>query len=831
MKKGRLGTGPAPLVAEKSIFITWINNAPLYVIFLLFICALVFGAASLVAYVSYRDAVHYTNNLNSSTADLLARLVLQHEQRLFDLAETYASRPFLVNAVKKRDFKGLDEELMQIRQRYDVNTVFVTDLTGTVLATSPPRPYVGTSLAEADLYKEVMANYNSYLSPAFHKQEDERDLITAVAAPMIDEKGRIVGILALSERVELFESIMKGLMIEPGTKVSLVDQKGHIVYSNSGFRSDTLVEHPLARYVNGAEEGLLDLKHKETLTMVFSYVPIPQLRWAVFLQRGKRDILQGMFPTFLKIAAVSSLFFIVITLLLDYLRNISLSRQRVEAERNRLVTAVEQAADGISIVNRKGVIDYVNPSYSKMTGYSREELEGASLEMLRGTRHGPEFYRAMWATVADGNVWSGRIDTRRKNGTSFDAQVTISPVTSKERQIAGYVCLTRDISAEVRAEKQLRQTQKMEAVGTLASGIAHDFNNILAAIVGFSELALEDMPDSASEKRFIRNVYQAGIRGRDLVKQILAFSRKTEQEHKAILLPSIIKETLKLLRASIAANIEIRQEFAAGNETVLADPVQIQQMIMNLCANAAQAMREQGGVLEVELSDFNVEKEWNNPELKPGSYFRITVKDNGPGIPPEIIDRIFDPFFTTKTQGEGTGLGLAVVHTIVENLRGNITVTSSLGNGTRFDIYLPKMAVVPLKQEEAKEQEKEGKQERILFVDDEPSITEMGKQIIERMGYRVVTETDSVKALKRFEEQPDAFDLVITDQTMPVVTGVELSRRLLSIRPDLPIILCTGYSEVVSPQKAREIGIKEFLSKPIVKADLAATIRRVLDGK
>lgn len=832
MTHRRLGTRLISSVTKKITFTTWINIAPLYIVFLLFVCALVFGAASLVAYVSYRNAIHYTNSINSSTADLLARLVLQHEQRLFDIAETYASRSFLVNAVKKKDFKGLEENLLQIKQRYDVNTALVTDVAGTVLATSPPRSYVGINLAEGHLYRGVMANHASYLSPAFHRRAVEGDMITAVGTPITDERGRIIGIFALSERVGLFESIMKGLVIEPGTKVSVVDQMGHIVYSNKDFRTDTLVEHRLASYLNGiGEKGELDFRRQETLTMVFSYVPIPQLQWAVFLQRSKADILQSMFPMFFKVAAVSSLFFIIIALLLDYLRRISLSRQRVEEERIRLVTAVEQAADGISIVNPEGVIQYANPSYSRMTGYSREELEGSNLKMLRGPAHGSEFYRAMWTAVATGSVWSGRVDTRRKDGTSFDAQVTMSPVMAEARQIAGYVCLSRDVSAEVKAERQLRQAQKMEAVGTLASGIAHDFNNILAAIVGFAELALEDIPDSVPEKRFIRNVYQAGLRGRDLVKQILAFSRKTEQEQKAILLPSIIKETMKLLRASIAANIEIRQELAGGNETVLADPVQIQQMVMNLCANAGHAMRERGGTLEIQLSDFHAEKEYFSLGLKPGNYFRLTVRDNGPGIPPDIIDRIFDPFFTTKTHGEGTGLGLAVVHAIVENLRGAITVTSSPGTGTRFDIYLPKMTMVPPEQEEARQEQEEGKQERILFVDDEPSITEMGKQIIERLGYRVVTETDSVKALRLFEEQPDAFDLVITDQAMPVVTGVELSRRLLSIKPALPIILCTGYSEIISPEKARKLGIKEFLSKPIVKADMAAAIRKVLDGK
>lgn len=803
----------------------------LYALFLFLIFTLVFGTALLVSYFDYRSTVTHTKRLHASTAELLARLVLEHEKRLFDIAETNASRSSFIKAVQGRESKDIDDHLVQIRQRYDVNTVLVSDPQGLVLATSPPRSYLGDNISEGHPFKGVTERYHSYLSPAFHRQEDERDLVTAVATPIISDQGSLLGMLILFERATLFEAILKDLTVEPGTKVSIIDQLGHIVYKNKDFKSDSIMDHPMAGYVTSmGEKGFLDLRREESFTSVFSYVPIPQIGWGIILEIEKREIVRRLYPTFVKIAGVSTLFFLVIVLSIHHLRKTLLSARRLEAERMRLALAVEQAADGISIISRRGIIEYANPSFLKMTGYERGEIQGAGVRVLQGPAHTPEFYDDLWSSLKASKVWTGRVDTRRKDNSSFQSLVTMSAVSDPSGEIVSYVCLARDISEEVKEEKHRRQAQKMEAMGTLASGIAHDFNNILAAIVGFSELALEDMKDTVPEKRFLRNIYHAGIRGRDLVKQILAFSRKTEQEQKPILLAPILTETLKLMRASISANIEIRQDIPADEQIVLADPVQIQQMVMNLCVNAAYAMREQGGVLEVCLSDCVIDKTSAPPDTKPGSYFKISVKDNGPGISHEIQERIFDPFFTTKKQGEGTGLGLSVVHTIAQSLKGAVTLRSKPGKGAAFDIYLPKMTMTMTEQEDQKQEQVEGKDECILFVDDEPAITEMGKRMIERLGYRVVAETDSVEALRRFEEQPDAFDMVITDQAMPVVTGIELSQRCLSIRPGLPIILCTGYSEIVSPERARQVGIKEFLSKPVVKTEMAKTIRKALDA-
>jgi CheY-like chemotaxis protein len=372
----------------------------------------------------------------------------------------------------------------------------------------------------------------------------------------------------------------------------------------------------------------------------------------------------------------------------------------------------------------------------------------------------------------------------------------------------------------------------MEAIGTLAGGIAHDFNNILSAVIGYTQIALDDVPKGTLLQSNLKEVLKAGRRARDVVKQILAFSRQTEQERKPLEISLIVKEALKLLRASLPATIEIRQNIGTDLGTVLADATQIHQVLMNLCTNAAHAMGERGGILEVNLANVELGSDFTSryPDIDPGPYLRLTVSDTGHGMHPSIMERIFNPFFTTKERGEGTGMGLAVVHGIVKGYGGTITVFSEPGEGSTFHIYLP------LIDREVEPEAGIGEpiptgNEHILFIDDERAIVDVGKQILERLGYDVVTITSSTAALELFRAQSDKFDLVITDMTMPNMTGEELARELMNIRPDIPIILCSGYSKKITEVKTKDIGIRAFVVKPILKREIAETIRRVLDEK
>ncbi len=384
-----------------------------------------------------------------------------------------------------------------------------------------------------------------------------------------------------------------------------------------------------------------------------------------------------------------------------------------------------------------------------------------------------------------------------------------------------------------RIEAQLRQAQKMEALGTLAGGIAHDFNNILGIIIGYSEIALLDVLEEAPMASDLQEVIKAANRAKDLVQQILAFSRLKEQERKPVQVGLIVKEAMKMLRASLPSTIDITLGIDSKG-IVMGDPTQIHQVLMNLCTNAGHAMREEGGVLEVTLADRRLGPESLSlhSTLKPGAYVELTVKDTGHGMDSSIVERIFDPFFTTKDAGVGTGLGLSVVHGIVRNHGGAIEVESCPGKGTTFQVLFPAM-VRAQTQESVASVSLAGGRERILVVDDEPSLAQATKQILERLGYEVDCRTNGLEALEVFRQQhrEKPYDLVITDMTMPQLTGADLARELLGLQPDLPILLCTGFNETINPEKAKSLGIQGVLMKPVAVRDLAGLIRDVLDGK
>ncbi len=379
--------------------------------------------------------------------------------------------------------------------------------------------------------------------------------------------------------------------------------------------------------------------------------------------------------------------------------------------------------------------------------------------------------------------------------------------------------------------KQLNQAQRMEAIGTLAGGIAHDFNNILSGIIGYTEIT--KMKNSQPMlNRYLDQVLSACDRAKNLVGQILTFSRVTELERRPVDISSITKETVKLLRATIPSTIEIRHRSSSDVHAVLADPTQIHQILINLCTNAAHAMRGQGGVLEIELQNVEITPEMTKARLgvNPGAYVMLTVSDTGVGIAPEFIHRIFDPFFTTKEKGEGTGLGLSVVYGIVKEFDGSITVEGEPGVGTTFKVWLPAITRLAEVSPESGEPMVGGR-ERILFVDDEAILMEIGCDILEELGYHVTGVTSSTEALELFRAQPDQFDLVMTDMTMPGMTGAELSQEILQIRADLPIILCTGLSEMINEEKAKAMGIREFAMKPLSLKNIAQLTRKALERK
>lgn len=505
-------------------------------------------------------------------------------------------------------------------------------------------------------------------------------------------------------------------------------------------------------------------------------------------------------------------------------------RKQAEEERRLLITAIEQAAELIVIFDTRGRIKYVNPAFTKVTGYQREEILNRHTRILRSGRQNDPLYRAMWSTLANGLVWSGRFVHTRSTGNPIEVEATISPVRDVAERIVSYVAVVRDVTNEVALEKQLRQAHKMEAIGTLAGGIAHDFNNILYAISGFTELAHEDAKSNPRVVKSLAHVLGATNRARDLVNQILTFCRQSEQEKRAILMDPIVKEVGKFLRASIPATVEIRYNIEQELGRVMADPTQMHQVVMNLCTNAAQAMNDKGGILEIGLQRSQTRPEVVDQikDTAHGPFLKLKVRDTGQGMPPEVLERIFEPYYTTKKQGSGSGLGLAVVHGIVQSHGGTITVDSEPGRGTLFQVYLPMIPETTASETPEKDRVPTGN-ERILLVDDEESIVTLGKELLERLGYKVVTCTGSLQAMELFGTARDEFDLVISDMTMPDMSGTELAEELKSLRPDIPIILCTGFSQRISEQEATRMGIKALLMKPILRSEIARTIRQVLE--
>jgi PAS domain S-box-containing protein len=513
-----------------------------------------------------------------------------------------------------------------------------------------------------------------------------------------------------------------------------------------------------------------------------------------------------------------------------WLRDIS-ERKRSDEVQRRLAIAVEQSIDAILITDKKGNIEYANKITEQIADCGQAELIGKKAWTL-DIRNEDETYRPRtWSDALKGEIATGAILLNRENKEPAHLALTITPVRDASGQIMNYVAIYHDVTEQLESERKLLQSQKMEAIGTLAGGIAHDFNNILFAILGYTEMAQAEVSPDSKIFSNLQCVLDAGQRAGVMVKHILSFSRKIQPERKALFLGPIVKEGLKFLRSSIPTTIEIRENLETDLPTVWADPTQIHQVLMNLCTNAAQAMRDTTGVLSIDLSSEELDPEFaaQHPPIIPGKFIRLTVGDTGHGMEPKIINRVFEPFFTTKKQGEGTGLGLSVVHGIVKSHGGTITVYSELGKGTTFNVFLPVIEAKPKPEETRDVSLILTGNERILLVDDEEALVDMVSAMLTEIGYEVTSKTSSRDALELFRLDPQRFDLVITDFTMPEMTGAELARELIAIRPEISVILCSGLSLTLDDGQIKEWGVRTLIRKPILKKDLARAVRGVLD--
>jgi two-component system, cell cycle sensor histidine kinase and response regulator CckA len=525
---------------------------------------------------------------------------------------------------------------------------------------------------------------------------------------------------------------------------------------------------------------------------------------------------------------------------IETLENIT-KRKQVEEELQKLASLVRYSSEFVNLSNLDGKMIFLNEAGIAMLGIHPEEVEQVNILQVIPDHLQERVQGELLPALMAGGTWEGDLQYRNlKTGKLTDVHAVTFTITDAGTGAPLFLAnVSLDITERKRAEDerkkletQLVQSHKMEALGTLAGGIAHDFNNILSAIIAYTERGMQNASEPDKVRKNIDDVLKVTNRAKDLVKQILAFSRRTKHEFVQLKLDAAIKEPLKMLRALLPKTIEIRQNFLASGR-VMADSTQIHQVVMNLCSNAAQAMDEKGGVLEVSLNKVDIQEDTDALalDLPHGSYFRLSISDTGHGMTPEVLERIFDPYFTTKEKGRGTGLGLSVVHGIVKSHKGAITCKSMPGQGTTFEIYLPEIEFKKEAMTSRTGTPSLNGSERILFIDDEQILVKATKERLRYLGYRVVTRTSSVDALDLFQKHPEQFDLVITDIIMPVMTGDKLALEFMKIRPDIPIILCTGYSEHMNEEKAKELGVREFLMKPFEIEDLAKSIRKVLDGK
>jgi len=501
----------------------------------------------------------------------------------------------------------------------------------------------------------------------------------------------------------------------------------------------------------------------------------------------------------------------------------------LDDERTRAI--VETVFDGIIMINDEGIVETFNPAAEAIFGYNGTEVIDQNVAMLMPADYAGahDGYIERYLGGGEANVIGQirELEGQRSDGTIFPLEIAVNEVNAtwilqerRQRPRRVFIATLRDITRQKEMSRQLQQSQKMEAIGTLAGGIAHDFNNILSIILGYTGLTLEEdgLTDDAEEN--LGMIMQAATRARDLVDQILTFSRRGEQERLQVDIQTILEDGLKLLRSSLPSTVDIRKEIGDGPYEVLANPTQMHQILMNLCTNAGQAM-ESGGILEVKLETLDPKGTETERQVQ------IMVRDTGVGMDSDTLERVFEPFYTTKAPGSGTGLGLSVVHGIVSDHGGSITVTSAPGAGTTFTVRLPvseegsphvapDLSIAP------------SGQGRILFVDDEPAVTRMGEKLLGRLGYSVETETSSPEALRRFRAAPDDFDLVVTDQTMPEMTGEVLAQELRRIRSDIPVIVCTGFSKTFTRERARELGIDGYVMKPSLATDLGQVVHDVL---
>ncbi len=513
----------------------------------------------------------------------------------------------------------------------------------------------------------------------------------------------------------------------------------------------------------------------------------------------------------------------------------ALHKKQTDEDISVLIQAIEQAGEGIIIFSPEGFIKYVNTIFEKTTGYKRIELLDKPVEYLPFDQNSRIDMQQSWLRVRSSQPWRGKIDLIRKDGAKITLDMVVKPVVDKENRLSSIIASCKDITYEIMREEQLKRTQRLEAIGRLTGGIAHDFNNVLSAIIGYAELAGDDVDKGSDCAQNLYEVLKSATRAKEMISHLISFSRQEETKTEVIELVDHVREAVRFLRSYLPRSIQIKERYEAEKSTVIAVPGQIHQILINLGTNAMHAIHHDHGQIEVSMAPiaFRSKDMVGFPELEQCHYIQITVTDNGDGIDASLLDHIFDPYFTTKSANEGTGLGLSIVHSIVSAHHGAIRVESKIGKGTSFHVYMPLYNAdkwYPVPGEFDQNMDVSGA-ENIMFIDDEPMLVNVFRQGLMKLGYKVEGFTDPRKALEYFSRHHHAVDIVITDTTMPFMNGIDLSEQLLRIKPEIPIIICTGFTTLISAEEAQAKGIREFVMKPFKIREIANRVRDILSEK
>jgi len=765
-------------------------------------------------------------------ADIAAAIDDRLNQEI-KLASVIAAEPTIVNAAVTGEYQNAQRSLEAIHNRIGSKyfTIFLLDRNGVARADAVFRKQIGLDLSSRDYFKKAKEGRIGVDGPLPARGSITPGApIIVVAVPILRGK-EFVGMVGFPFDSQFLMEITSERRLGKTGYGYIVNDDGLIlVHPRKEFvLKERIPERP------GTKEIREILTDERTGTASYLFEGVERIAgfsrvgltgWIVAFSQSRDEI---MIPVNRILVAIfiSGFVFLILTL-----TAIVIFSNRISSPIQKMMVLMQQvtqhASEMILQIGPDRRIVHANEAFEKITGQKTEAVIGQE-PVLDNLGNVPA--DDVWQSLEQGTLWSGRVVLKECKPEPVTLDVMLLPLRDDKDAIQGYLEIGRDVTEALKQEKRLLQGQKLEAIGTLAGGIAHDFNNILSAIFGYAELALMEKGHDPQTERYIRRILKASGRARDLVSQILTFSRKTEVELRPMQPKTVLKEALKLLRASIPATIDIQSRLES-DAAILAEPTQIHQVAMNLFTNAVHAIGDNAGSVRLELTDFLVDDEFTrtHPDVKQGKHVLLRISDTGGGMPTEIREKVFEPFFTTKPQGKGTGLGLSVVHGIVKKLAGTISIYSENGKGTTFIILIPcTEATQPL--QTANDLSPKSGSARVALIDDEPDIATALESILTNLGYRVSAFTDGLTALEAIISNPGRFDLVITDNTMPQLTGLEIVRRLRDSGVELPVIMTSGYMSQEIEETAKKMGVLEIIAKPIDTYRLADAIHRSVGGQ